>query len=294
MWFDSDCFFQIEEWQGCEDICLKECYEELEEPKWYNYDASESDTSCWDKCTNIGHNSDKDNSCKYISEKSDRKGECSREFSDEVEPSNRNIDDFLHGRMSSKIEEIVSKVCEETFVSDCCHLRNEDNRYCHYNGCIKVRIDRTEVCVPTFEDEVDPIESETEYIGEEDIYEESTDQRKERACVLLALHRIEEEIIDSFDEVYSDVSEPWKRPSFDRSEEESNNNKENRHENPHGEYGIGDRYPCDRKTRNRLSLNSRDMDSHLVRFLSICLYFTAHRNFHGKPVKNAAIIEKSL
>lgn len=283
MTLDSNGFFQIQKGQCREDICLKECYKEFKEPKWYNDNTSQSHTSGRDKCTNIGHNSDKDNSREDIGEKSDRKRECSREFSDEVEPSDRNIDELLDRCVSAKIEEIVSEVREESFVTDSGHLRNEDNRYCHDDGRIEVGVDRTEIFVSAFEDEVDPIESETEDIGEEDIHEESTDQRKEGTSCFPVFHGIEKEVVDTLDEVYTNIPESWKCPSFDGNEEKSNRSEKNRHEYPHGQDRIGYRKTADGKTMHRLPLDARDMDRHPLSFFSLRACFAAHNKNLGKP-----------
>lgn len=279
----GDGLFQVENREGHEDIRLKEGYEELEEPERDNDETSDSDPSGREECSDVGHDSDENDSGEDIGEKTDGEREHSGEFSDEVEPSDRYVDEFLDHRMSGPIEEVVSEVVEEPLVPDSGYLCDDDDGERHDDGRIEIGIDRSEVLVRSFDDEVYPVESESEDIGEEDVDEESSHERKESPGILPILESVEEEIVDTLDEVDSDIAEPWEGPSLDGSKKESDPDEKDDHEHPHRKDRVGNRDSCNRKAMDRLSLDSRDMDFHLMSFRGIILYFARHRKLVGKP-----------
>jgi hypothetical protein len=182
--------FQIQEREGREYICLKECHEELEKPERYHDDAPESDPPGRKETTQVGHNPDEYHPREYIREKSKGEGKNPGEFSDEVKPSDGDVDDLFHDGVSRPIEEIVSEMGEKTLVPDSGYLRDQDYRHCHDDRRVEIRIDRAQVVICSFHHEVDPIESEPEHIGEENIDEETSDKRKKGSGIFSVFYGV--------------------------------------------------------------------------------------------------------
>lgn len=201
------CFFEVDPRKRHEDERLKECYEDFKKPEWKNEQSSNE--SCVQERPEVGHDTDEGDTCEDVTEESDWEWEHSCEFSDEMNPSDRNVDDLLYDGRTWEVKQIVSKVCEESLVDDRCNLSDEYYRGPEDECCRKICVDRSEVMECLWEDESYPVEYESCDIRHEDEYEECPNNREELTSECAVSDETREVRIKTADDVLSKGSDDW-------------------------------------------------------------------------------------
>ncbi len=262
-------FLDIEGREGHEYIRLEERYQKLEEPEWKSQESKYTSPEWWDDTSEIHDDRDHDGTDEYIEKETKREWTDSDEFSDEVEPTDHDIDHLLEEWIPREMPEIMAKMLHWSFHDDTHGLSDEYDRERHEEGRAHIRVYWPEVSVKRWYDDGDDVQYETEDVPEE--YHDSKPTKKPHVFPCLPL--VFEKSCDIGKHTGSDIEaeclHTWHLVGMERAIEESYEYEEEHHEYPSREDRVGDIDSEDIPSWDSFSFRGWDMWTGVSRRISM-------------------------
>lgn len=145
-------FCKIHRYKQGEDHRLYKSNKHFKKVEWYNSKLTNREKPYFDKTWEPDHNTDEDNSSKYISEETEREGEHTDKLSDTMEPSDNNIDTFFDKISTMKMKDKVSNISKETPKANHDHVWEKYHNQSHTKSSIYISIDGAKVVVEAWEE----------------------------------------------------------------------------------------------------------------------------------------------
>ena len=254
-------FSDIERRERHEDICLEECNEELEEPEWKGQDTEGSRMEKRNLFSDIDRHRDEDHPDEDIEKKSHREGSDTDELSCEVEPSDKDTDYLLSGRVSMIVEEVMLQLMHQPLESESRELCEHDDGEREDESRRQVRVDRSQIRTEPLiaRREHEEIHHESEDIPEKNHDHESAEEPDISMCRIHVSEKPSDIGDESCDDIESECLQSWESITAYREVKYSNNHKKHDHKYPCRKNRIRDMDTSDIPVSDIRSMRSRDM-----------------------------------
>lgn len=161
---------EVEGYEQCKYHRLYEPHKHFKEIEWDKEDISKWESFCANFRCNPEHDSEEHCTGKYISEETEWEGHDTDDFSYDMEPTDDDIDNFINNSITTKIKKVVEDISEKSTKPNHDDVWDENHEYCHPEGRIDIRINRSEIIVPAHRRESEePIERKAIEIRTENI-----------------------------------------------------------------------------------------------------------------------------
>ena len=167
-------FLKIERGEQSKYHGLDKSNKDFKEIKWYHKEISEREALGSELRSNPEHHTEKDCSSKYIAEETQWECHHLDTFTDQMKPSDDDINNLFNSIFTFKMKCIVENVPYNPTKSNHDNMWDNDNEYRHPECSIDIRIYRTKIIVKSRSKGQEPIQEKTVEISKQDIQKEST------------------------------------------------------------------------------------------------------------------------